>query len=134
MIVDHRGYGRSEGAPSQAKLEADGVAAFDWLTGKVGVAPEQVVIHGQSLGSFIAGRVAVDRPAGGVVLESSATTTEDWVAESHRGIKHMLVRADIDPALLGRGNLANMAPIEEPLLILVGAADRTIPPRLPQAS
>ncbi|HZG47869.1 MAG TPA: alpha/beta hydrolase [Allosphingosinicella sp.] len=133
MIVDHRGYGRSEGRPSQANLEADGVAAFDYLTRTAGVAPEKVVIHGQSLGSFIAGRVAVDRSAGGVVLESSATTTEDWVAASHRGIARMLVRVDIDPTLRGRGNLPNMPRIEEPLLILVGSADRTTPPRLSQA-
>ncbi len=44
-----------------------------------------------------------------------------------------LVRVELDPALRGRGNLANMPRIEEPLLILVGAIDRTTPPRLSQA-
>jgi hypothetical protein len=67
------------------------------------------------------------------VLESSATTTEEWVDASHRGIARMLVRVEIDPSLRGRGNLSNMAAIDEPLLILVGAADRTTPPRLSQA-
>lgn len=133
MIVDHRGYGRSEGTPTQANLEADGVAAFDYLARDLGVDPATIVVHGQSLGSFIAGRVAAERPAGGVVLESSATTTEDWVAANLRGARRMIVRAEIDPALRGRGNLANMARIEEPLLLLVGAADRTTPPSLSQA-
>ena len=133
MIVDHRGYGRSEGIPSQANLEADGLAAFDHLTGDLGVDPAAIVVHGQSLGSFIAGRVAAERPAGGVVLESSATTTEDWVAANLRGARRLVVRAEIDPALRGRGNLANMARIEEPLLLLVGRADRTTPPSLSQA-
>lgn len=133
MIVDHRGYGRSGGVPTQADLEADGVAAFDYLTRTLGVAPARIVVHGQSLGSFIAGHVAAERPAGGVVLESSATTTEDWVAANLRGARRLIVRAEIDPALRGRGNLANMARIEEPLLILVGAADRTTPPRLSEA-
>lgn len=133
MIVDHRGYGRSGGVPSQAALEADGVAAFDYLTRTVGVPADRVVVHGQSLGSFIAGHVAAERPAGGVVLESSATTAEEWVDASHRGVSRALVRVRIDETLRGRGNLANMSRIEEPLLILVGAQDRTTPPRLAQA-
>ncbi len=131
MIVDHRGYGRSEGIPTQANLEADGVAAFDHLARLTGD-PSRIVVHGQSLGSFIAGRVAAERPTGGVVLESSATTTEEWVAANLRGAARLVVRAEIDPALRGRGNLANMARIEEPLLILVGEDDRTTPPALSQ--
>jgi pimeloyl-ACP methyl ester carboxylesterase len=133
MIVDHRGYGRSEGRPTQADLEADGVAAFDYLTGALGAEPARVIVHGQSLGSFIAGHVAAERPAGGVVLESSATTTEEWVAANLRGARRLVVRAEIEPALRGRGNRANMARITEPLLILVGAADRTTPPGLSEA-
>jgi len=133
MIVDHRGYGRSEGRPTQANLEADGVAAFDYLNGAIHVPASRIVVHGQSLGSFIAGRVAAERPAAGVVLESSATTTEDWVAANLRGARRALVNVRIDESLRGRGNLANMARIEEPLLLLVGAQDRTTPPSLSQA-
>lgn len=129
MIVDHRGYGRSEGVPTQANLEADGVAVFDHLARLTGD-PARILVHGQSLGSFIAGRVAAERPTGGVVLESSATTTEEWVAANLRGAARLVVRAEIDPALSGRGNLSNMAAIDEPLLILVGSADRTTPPAL----
>jgi pimeloyl-ACP methyl ester carboxylesterase len=125
MIVDHRGY--------QAGLEADGLAAFDYLTGPLRVPPSRVIVHGQSLGSFIAGHVAAERPTGGVVLESSATTTEDWVAANLRGVRRVLVHPRIDESLRGRGNLANMARIEEPLLLLVGAADGTTPPSLSQA-
>ena len=133
MIVDHRGYGRSEGIPTQANFEADGIAAFDYLARLDGFDPQSIVVHGQSLGSFTAGRVAAARPAAGVVLESSATTTEDWVAANHRGVARALVRVEIDETLRGRGNLANMPAIDEPLLILVGRNDRTTPPALSQA-
>jgi hypothetical protein len=133
MIVDHRGYGRSEGVPTQANLEADGIAAFDYLARLDGVDPGRIVVHGQSLGSFIAGRVAAARPAAGAVLESSATTTEDWVDANRRGIARALVRVEIDETLRGRGNLANMNAIDEPLLILVGRDDRTTPPALSEA-
>jgi hypothetical protein len=133
MIVDHRGYGRSEGTPNAQNFEADGLAAFDYLTDALGVAPGKVVLHGQSLGSFIAGHVAANRPAGAVVLESSATTTEDWADSNLRGAARMFVRLEIAEALRGRGNLANMPRIEERLLILAGERDRTTPPRLSRA-
>jgi uncharacterized protein len=133
MIVDHRGYGRSQGRPTQANLEADGLAAFDHLTRNIGIAPERVIVHGQSLGSFIAGHVAANRPTGGAVLESSATTAEDWADANRRGLMRLLVRVEIDETLRGRGNLTNMSRIDEPLLILVGQNDRTTPPPLSQA-
>jgi fermentation-respiration switch protein FrsA (DUF1100 family) len=130
MIVDHRGYGRSEGRPSQANMETDGLSAFDYLARLDGIEGDRIVVHGHSLGSFIAGRVAAERPTAGVVLESSATTAEEWVDARHRGLARALVRVEIDETLRGRGNLANMSRIEEPVLILVGRDDRTTPPSL----
>lgn len=132
MIVDHRGYGLSEGKTGIAAMEADALASFDYLRGLLG-SGHRIVLHGHSLGSFVAGHVAANRAAAGVVLESSATTTEQWVAASTPGAARLFIRkVDIGEELRGRGNLANMARIEEPLLLLVGAKDRTTPPRLSQ--
>ena len=132
IIVDHRGYGQSEGRPSVAAMEADAVAAFDHARRLVG--PDgRIVVHGHSLGSFIAGHVAASRDAAGVVLESSATTTEDWVKAGTPGAAKLFIRkVEIDPSLRGRGNLAVVPRIEEPLLLLVGAKDGTTPPSLSQ--
>jgi fermentation-respiration switch protein FrsA (DUF1100 family) len=133
MIVDHRGYGLSEGKPTAAALEADALATFDYLAALPGVDASRIVVHGQSLGSFAAGHVAALRPTAGVVLESSVTTTEDWVKAQTRGVAGSVVKVKIGESLKGRGNFANMAAIEEPLLILVGSADSTTPPRLSRA-
>ena len=132
MIVDHRGYGLSEGGTGIAAMEADALATFDYLRSLLG-SGQKIVLHGHSLGSFIAGHVAANRPAAGLVLESSATTTEQWVAASTPGAAKLFIRKiDIEKGLRGRGNLANMARIEEPVLLLVGAKDSTTPPRLSQ--
>ena len=130
LIADHRGYGLSQGTPTAAALEADGLAVFDYLSGLPNVEPIRIVLHGQSLGSFTAGHVAANRPAAGVVLESSITTTEDWVEAQTAG---MPVKVKIDEALKGRGNLSKMTAIEEPLLLLVGNVDRTTPARFSEA-
>jgi pimeloyl-ACP methyl ester carboxylesterase len=127
MIVDHRGYGLSTGTASMATAEEDGLAAFDYLR-RLGPGP--LLVHGHSMGSFMAGHVAAHRDTAGAVLESSVTTTEDWVASQTGGITGKLVRVKIDPALTGRGNLGNVSHIEEPLLIIVGGKDKTTPPLL----
>jgi fermentation-respiration switch protein FrsA (DUF1100 family) len=130
MIVDHRGYGPSEGVPTVDTMMTDGLAAFDYLAGLPDSPPDRIIVHGQSLGSFVAGAVAAERPAAGVVLESSATTTEEWVAALSKG---MPVKVRIDPKLQGRGNLGPVRHIEEPLLLLVGARDKTTPRPLSEA-
>jgi fermentation-respiration switch protein FrsA (DUF1100 family) len=132
MIVDHRGYGLSEGVPTVAQMEADGLASFDYLAALPGRGPRAIVVHGQSLGSFIAGNVAANRPAAAVVLESSVTTTEEWV-RSQGGSMGALLRVEIGESLRGRGNLAYVARISEPLLLLVGSSDTTTPPRFSEA-
>lgn len=130
MLVDHRGYGMSGGQPSAAAVGEDGIAAFDHLAALPGMSASRIVVHGQSLGSFVAGHVAANRPAAGVVLESSVTTAEDWIAARTRGVP---VKVRLDPSLRGMGNLREMKGISEPLLVLVGAKDGVTPPELSQA-
>lgn len=132
ILVDHRGYGQSEGRPNVAALETDALAAFDHARRLAGPAA-RIVVHGHSLGSFFAGHVAANRAAAGVVLESSATTTEDWVKAGTPAAARLFIRkVEIDANLRGRGNLAAVPLIEEPLLLLVGAKDGTTPPSLSQ--
>jgi hypothetical protein len=128
MIVDHRGYGLSQGTPTARNIQADGIAAFDYLSGIGPAGP--IVVHGQSLGSFIAGHVGASRPAGGVVLESSVTTTEEW-AKARAG--NAPVRVTVSDAIKGEGNSRNMPLISEPLLLLVGSRDAVTPPKLSES-
>ncbi len=129
MMVDHRGYGLSTGTPTIAAGEADGLAAFDYLT-KLRAGP--ILVHGHSMGSFIAGHVAVNRDTAAAILESSATTTEEWVGSRMGGLAGKVARVRIADALKGRGNAQNIVQIDEPLLILVGGKDKTTPPILSQ--
>lgn len=49
LIIDYRGYGKSEGRPSERGLYADADAAYMHLI-EAGFRPEQIVLHGESLG------------------------------------------------------------------------------------
>src|SRR5690606_2022903 len=79
VFVDHRGYGASTGEPGIGALMDDAVAVYDHVAAWSAGRGRPVIVHGQSLGSFMAGRVAAERRLDGLVLESSATTTEEWV-------------------------------------------------------
>ncbi len=130
VLVDHRGHGRSEGTASVDALKADALAVFDAVAAEVGAA--RVVVHGHSLGSFLASWVGAHRDAGGVVLENSATTTAAYVRSRYDFYPALrpFVRLEIDPALADEGSLGPVREITEPLLILAGALDARIPAQM----
>jgi enoyl-CoA hydratase/carnithine racemase/fermentation-respiration switch protein FrsA (DUF1100 family) len=77
LIFDYRGYGRSEGKPSEDGTYLDAEAAWDYLVNARGVLPKRIVIHGRSLGGAVAAELAVKKPSAGVILESTFTSVPD---------------------------------------------------------
>ena len=71
FLLDYRGYGGSDGSPSEEGLVLDAEAAVDWLATR---GHERVVYLGSSLGCGVATRLAVRRPAAGLVLQSGAAS------------------------------------------------------------
>ena len=83
LIIDYRGYGRSEGKPSEEGTYRDAQAAYEYLTGKpqLSGAPHLegrlIVVYGESLGSAMAVDLASKFVVGGVVLEEPFTSISD---------------------------------------------------------
>jgi fermentation-respiration switch protein FrsA (DUF1100 family) len=71
LIFDYRGYGLSQGRPSEEGTYRDAAAAWQYLTGTRGVDPREVVIWGRSLGGAVAAQLAAGKPCAGLILESS---------------------------------------------------------------
>jgi fermentation-respiration switch protein FrsA (DUF1100 family) len=133
LVVDFRGYGKSEGKPTLALLLSDALVVFDSLAALPGIDGRRVVVHGHSLGSFLAGHVAANRPTAGVVLQSSVTTAEEWVRSLPPWWMRPFVRMRPAESLKGQGNLENVRHLDEPLLVLVGSEDRVTKPGLSRA-
>ncbi|MFN8570719.1 MAG: alpha/beta hydrolase [Gemmatimonadaceae bacterium] len=74
MAFDYRGFGASEGAPSEAGLYADAQASYQYLRDSLGVPADRIVIFGHSLGSGVAIELATRVPSAGVVVEGAYTT------------------------------------------------------------
>jgi fermentation-respiration switch protein FrsA (DUF1100 family) len=74
FAFDYRGYGRSQGTPSESGLLADARAARHWLADHLGVPETQIVLYGRSLGGAIAVDLAAKDGARALVLESTFTS------------------------------------------------------------
>lgn len=70
LALDYRGYGKSEGRPSEEGVYRDVQAAYDYLTRGRGVPAERLVVLGQSLGTAVAVDLVSKRRVAGLVLES----------------------------------------------------------------
>ena len=79
FMVDHRGSGGSSGKASLNAMLDDAVQTYDFVRQMEQYRNKPIIVHGQSLGSFFAGEVAKARTLDALVIESSATTAEDWV-------------------------------------------------------
>ncbi|MCC6581811.1 MAG: alpha/beta fold hydrolase, partial [Phycisphaeraceae bacterium] len=94
LIVDYRGYGRSEGKPGGQGILTDGEAAWRWLTIQRQVDPKRIVVLGKSLGGAVAvalaGRPDV-RPSG-VILQSTFTSIADMAASMLPMIPRVMIR------------------------------------------
>lgn len=77
LIFDYRGYGQSEGTPSEQGTYLDAHAAWQWLTEKRGFEPSSIVIFGRSLGGAIAAWLATHERPGALIVESSFTSVPD---------------------------------------------------------
>lgn len=80
LAVYYRGYSGSTGTPSERGLHIDARAGYDWLIAH-GYTARDIVIHGFSLGSGVAVRLAAERPARALVLEAPFTSVVE-VAEA----------------------------------------------------
>ena len=121
FLFDYRGYGRSQGRPSEEGLYQDALGAHDYLTRTRMIRPERIVLFGRSLGAAVAGELAVQKPAAGLILESSFPSI-GAVAKFHYGgvPVHWLLGADF--TLIDR-----LPQLSLPKLIIHGDKDDIIP-------
>lgn len=84
LIFDYRGYGDSEGSPTEAGLELDAEAVMRYLDAKPDIDHRKVFFFGRSLGGAVAVRAATNlrRPEdklAGIILENTFTSIGDMV-------------------------------------------------------
>jgi fermentation-respiration switch protein FrsA (DUF1100 family) len=77
FIFDYRGYGLSEGSPSEEGTYRDIFAALAHLEEGEGIPASEVIVLGRSIGGGVAIRLAEARELGGLIVDSSFTSATD---------------------------------------------------------
>lgn len=121
LMTSYRGYAGGPGEPSESSLLTDARAALKWAeTG--GIRPEEIVLYGESLGTGVAARMAME-PGNwrALVLDAPYTSVVDRAAEIYALFPvHLLLRDRFETDNF-------IAAINTPLLILHGTDDIVIP-------
>jgi len=121
FVFDYRGYGNSQGTPTEEGTYLDALAAYDWLTQNKKVPPEKIVIMGRSLGGCIAAYLAARVPAKGLVLESTFTSYADIGAKFY---PYMPVRWF---ARFNYNTIGHLRQVHCPVLIIHSRNDEVVP-------
>ncbi len=120
LALSWRGYGKSEGSPSEEGFYHDARAAIAWL--KQTYTAPKIIIYGESIGSGVAVEMAKEQPVFGIVLQGAYTSVADMAAQTYwllPGI-YYLVRDPLD-------SLSKIAQVHCPILIIHGDQDNVIP-------
>ncbi len=135
LLLEYRGYGGSDGSPTEEGLYEDGRAGYDFALNRAG-SPDRVVIHGRSMGAAVAARIAAEKEVGALILESAFTSLIDvgkavyplipsFLLRRLRGLyaTQDAVRKVDDPVLIVHGTQDEIVPVEMGLTLLESASE-----------
>ena len=121
FIFDYRGYGRSEGTPSEKGTYQDARASFAYLNSRPDVDAGKIVYFGRSLGAAVAVELAARHPPLGVVLVAAFSSMEDMAQLTFPYLPvRFLVKGHYD-------SLSRIQQVRSPLLVMHGDLDDTVP-------
>ena len=98
FMYDYRGYGKSEGTPTEDGIYADARAAFDHLRTIEGMGDSPVILWGRSLGGAVTVDLATHRNADAMILESTFTSAADMASSAYPFLPFLgkLIRTKLD--------------------------------------
>jgi uncharacterized protein len=121
LIIDYPGYGKCGGSPTEAGCYAAADAGYDWLVHTAKVAPQRIVLFGDSLGGGVATDLAARRPHRALVLVRTFTSLPDTAAAVYPWLPvRLLMRNRYD-------NLSKIARVPGPVFVAHGTADTLVP-------
>lgn len=118
-LINYRGYGSSEGRPTEAGLFSDALAIYDSISRR----HRSIIAYGRSLGSGVAVYLATERPLDKLILLTPYDSVAEIGQKSYPFFPvRWLMRDRFDSA-------ARAAGIRMPVLITAAELDRVIPLR-----
>ena len=125
FIFDYRGYGLSEGSPSEKGVYSDGEGALQYLRSRDDIDHDRLVLFGHSLGGCVVADLAMRHRAKAVIIESSFTSVDAMSRYTQPTLSRfiptrLLVKSRFD-------SISKMPHIHSPVMIVHGNKDVTVP-------
>lgn len=121
FIFDYRGYGKSNGRPSEKGTYLDAIAAYNYLIQRPGIERGSIIIYGKSLGAAVGIDLARRVRHRALIIESAFTSTKDMAREVYPFLPISLV---VPPRY---NSIPKIQDIESPKLIIHSQDDEIVP-------
>ena len=118
--IGYRGYGKSQGKPSEDGIYIDGKSALDYATDDLGFKEEDIIIFGRSIGTTVAINVSQNIRINRLILVTPLTSGKDYAEASGLGFISSLAGDSFD-------NINKIAKVSCPILVIHGSHDNVIP-------
>ena len=123
FIFDYRGYGKSEGTPTEQGIYQDTLAAFDYISRRPDLEKKRIVAYGESLGGVAVIDLAVKRSVAALIIDSSFSSAVDMAQVIYSFIPSFLIQVRMNSA----DKIKN---IMAPKLMIHSINDQVVPFRL----
>lgn len=120
FIFDYRGYGNSEGSPSEQGLYKDSLAAYNYLVYEKQTSPGKIILYGASLGAAFAIDLAAKKEAGALIIDSAFTSAVDMAKIIYPFIPSFCVSIKLD-------SISKVKNIRVPKLFIHSSEDEIVP-------
>lgn len=130
LLIDYRGYGYSDRTfPDETKVYQDAEAAWQYLTQERGIAPQNLLLYGHSLGGAVAIEMAVRHPEmAGLIVEGTFTSMNAMA--NVMGYNRLF---PLNLILTQKFNsLAKITELQVPILLIHGTEDTVVPSYMSQ--
>ncbi|NQT90161.1 MAG: alpha/beta hydrolase [Candidatus Omnitrophica bacterium] len=120
FIIDYRGYGKSEGAPSEEGLYKDAEAAYLYLAEQRNISPDHIILYGSSLGGAVAIDLASRYKVKALITEEAFSSVKDMAKEIYPFLPSFAFQSKFD-------SVSKIARVKAPKLIIHSVDDEIVP-------
>jgi len=121
LLVNYRGYGLSQGSPSEKNLFQDALLIYDKFSKREEIDEKRIVVMARSLGTGVGVFLASQRPLQGIILVSPYDSLQSLAKNIYPYVPvSLLLKHPFD-------SISRVSNIKIPLLALFASNDRVVP-------
>lgn len=126
LLFDYRGYGLSQGRPTEKGTYRDAAAALAYLRSRPDIDQDRIVLYGFSLGTAVVVELAAREPCAALILRAPFTSVRE-LAQTRYPALGILFRLVPWLPLSRYDSATKIAQVRVPVLVMHGELDATVP-------